>query len=879
MQPLYRQISFFAFLSASILLSSACGSGGGTPNAPPPPNSPAQTSIQIHPAAPTLHLHESLQFTATVTGSADNGVTWSLSEEAGSITPEGLYTAPDVAGTYQVVATSRADPSRRQTAAVTVIDLPPPATVSIRLNPETAQLEVTQHLHLTAAVSGAADAAVIWTIEEGDGGAVLPEEGGALYTPAKVGTFHIVASSPADPSARAVATVTVNPSPPPPVGSVQVRIAPEKFTLRTGEQIRLAADVFGAADTAVAWTVQEGPLGGSIGPEGVYTAPGRSGIYHINAASRADGSKSAQAIVTVVAPVMVTLSPSAAALGFGQQQTFQAAVTGSDNQEVDWAIQEGSAGGSIDAAADRATYTAPGTEGIFHLVATSRADRNRSAIAAVTVTPRAVISVEIQPKETSLSFGERQSFTATVRGDANQSVAWSIQGGGGAISPEGVYTAPNAEGVFQVVAQSTADPSRRAAATVTVRPPQARRTVERISVSSAGTPGNDFSRRPFLGGDGRFVAFESSASNLVAGDGNHFLDVFVRDRQAGTTRRVSVSSAGAEGDGISFGAKMSGDGRFIVFESQASTLVAGDTNGFADIFVHDLQTGVTERASVGNGNVEARSASAYAYTSWDGRFVVFYSSADNLVAGDTNGVADIFVRDRQAGTTERVSVSSDGVQGDAVSFCPSISEDGRFVSFVSYAKNLVPGDTNGAPDIFVHDPQTGETRRVSVSTQGVGGNDASSDAKISGNGRFVAFFSEASNLVPGDTNRVGDLFVHDLQTGTTTRVSTRTGGAEGDRVSYDARISRDGRYVTFDSDATNLVEGDNNNATDIYVHDRQTGITSRASADRNGVGGNGASQANRISGDGRFVAFDSSATNLVPGDSNERIDVFIASVP
>ncbi|TAK01695.1 MAG: hypothetical protein EPO39_14065 [Candidatus Manganitrophaceae bacterium] len=382
-----------------------------------------------------------------------------------------------------------------------------------------------------------------------------------------------------------------------------------------------------------------------------------------------------------------------------------------------------------------------------------------------------------------------------------------------------------------------------------------------------------------MGGDGRYVAFESLASNLVAGDTNGVLDLFVRDRETGLTRRVSVDSSGREGNGISFGSKMSGDGRFVVFESQASNLVPDDTNGFTDIFLHDLQSGTTERVSIGTGGVQADSASGYAYVNWDGRYVVFYSFADNLVPGDTNGAGDLFIRDRQTGETTRLSVRSDGAEGNEISFCPSISDDGRYVSFISYATNLVPGDTNGAPDIFVHDRQTGTTTRISVDSNGVEGNLASIDAKISGNGRFVAFYSEASNLAPGDTNRVGDLFVHDRETRTTTRVSIGSDGTQGNRISYDARISRDGRYVAFDSDATNLADGDTNGKGDIFVHDRQTGITRRASADRNGVGGNNASHANRISGDGRFIAFDSEASNLVSDDTNEKTDVFIASLP
>lgn len=876
----HRIISFI-FVPTLALLFSACGSGGG--GDPSPPGAPKAISIQISPDAPTIHTGEAIQFTATVDGSDNFAVTWTVAEEnAGAITPEGLYTAPDAPGIFHVVATSQADPSRQEIATVTVVDLSLPVPISIRIIPEAAQLATGQRLHLTATVGGS-DAAVVWEIEEGEaGGFLTPEEGGALYTaPGVEGTFRIFVFPEADPSVRAVATITVVAVPPPPPGTVAVQIIPETMAIGTGETFRFETSVTGSTDAAVVWTVQQGPLGGSVDAAGVYTAPDRPGSYDVIATSRADPSKSARATVTVTAPIMVSLTPAAAAISIDQQQTFQAAVTGSDNRNVIWSIQEGAAGGTITpGAGGRATYTAPGAEGIFHLVAASQADPSRTATAAVTVTFRPVISVVIQPETVSLSSNEQQPFTATVNGHSNRSVVWSVQETeAGTITENGLYTAPNREGTFHVVAASGADPVRRAIATVTVRASIPGRTVERISVGPSGTEGNGLSRRPFLGGGGRYVAFESIASNLVAGDTNGVQDLFVRDRETGTTRRVSVDSSGREGNDISFGSKMSGDGRFIIFESQANNLVPDDTNGFTDIFLHDLQTGTTERISVGTGGAQADSASGYAYVNRDGRYVVFYSFADNLVPGDTNAVGDVFIRDRQTGETTRLSVSDAGVQGNEISFCPSISDDGRYVSFISYSTNLVPGDTNGSPDIFVHDRQTGSTRRVSVDSRGVEGNLPSIDAKISGNGRIVAFYSEASNLVAGDTNRVGDLFAHDLQTGTTTRVSIRSNGAQGNRISYDARISRDGRFVAFDSDATNLVEGDTNGQGDIFVHDRQTGITTRPSTDRNGVEGNNGSHASRISGDGQFIAFDSEASNLVPRDTNRETDVFIASLP
>lgn len=881
MYSVCRRISFITLLPTLAFLLSACGSGGGG-DPSPSENAPGSISIQISPNAPTIQTHETLQFTATVTGSNNAAVTWSLSEaEGGSISAEGLYTAPEIPGVFHVVATSQADPSRQEIATVTVVDLSVPPPLSIRITPEAAQIATNQSLHLKVTVGGF-DSNVVWEVEEGAaGGSLMPEQGGALYTaPGVEGTFHIVVFPEADPSVRAVAAITVVTAPPPPPG-IAVRIIPEAISIETGETFRFQASVTGTADASVSWTVQQGPLGGSIDTAGAYTAPDRPGSYDVIATSRADPSKSARATVAVTAPIVVSLTPTAAAISVGGQQTFQAAVTGSENQNVIWSIQEGAAGGTITPGdGGRATYTAPGTEGVFHVIAASVADSTRIATAAVTVTANPVISVMVQPETVSLSFGEEQPFTATVSGHSNQSVVWSVlESDGGTISENGLYTSPNRGGTFHVVAASGADPSRRAAAAVTVRGPIPGRIVERISVGPGGAQGNGFSRRPFLGGGGRYVAFESVASNLVSGDSNGVQDLFVRDREIGTTRRVSVDSSGREGNEMSWGSKMSGDGRFVIFESQASNLVPGDTNGFADIFLHDLQTGTTERVSVGTGGVQANSASHYAYVNGDGRYVVFYSHADNLVPGDTNEVGDVFIRNRQTGETTRLSVSDTGVQGDQLSYCPSISDDGRHVAFISHATNLVPGDTNGSPDIFVHDRQTATTIRVSVDSRGVEGNLPSLDAKISGNGRIVAFYSSASNLAPGDTNQTGDLFVHDLQTRTTTRVSVNSSGTQGDRSSYDARISRDGRFVAFDSHATNLVEGDTNSKSDIFVHDRQTGITTRPSTDRNGVEGDNDSAANRISGDGRFVAFDSAASNLVAGDTNKQVDVFITSLP
>ena len=398
--------------------------------------------------------------------------------------------------------------------------------------------------------------------------------------------------------------------------------------------------------------------------------------------------------------------------------------------------------------------------------------------------------------------------------------------------------------------------------------------ITRVSVASDGTEADSSSYNPSISSDGRYVAFHSSATNLVAGDTNGYEDIFVHDTQTGTTTRVSVASNGTEGDSPSYNPSISSDGRYVAFESWARNLVAGDTSWEDDIFIHDTQTGTTTRVSVASNGTEADSSSYNPSISSDGRYVAFESDATNLVAGDTNGYDDIFVHDTQTGTTTRVSVASDGTEANDYSSEPSISSDGRYVAFSSDATNLVAGDTNQRDDIFIHDTQTGTTTRVSVASDGTEGDGVSWTSSISSDGRYVAFDSRAKNLVAGDTNWKDDIFVHDTQTGTTTRVSVASDGTEADGNSYNPSISSDGRYVAFISYATNLVAGDTNGDWDVFVHDTQTGTTTRVSVASDGTEGNGTSYALSISSDGRYVAFSSDATNLVAGDTNVMDDVF-----
>jgi Tol biopolymer transport system component len=424
---------------------------------------------------------------------------------------------------------------------------------------------------------------------------------------------------------------------------------------------------------------------------------------------------------------------------------------------------------------------------------------------------------------------------------------------------------------------------------------------ERVSVSSTGSQSDQISgriARPALSGNGRFVAFDSLADNLVPGDTNGVDDVFVRDRTAGTTTRVSVSSAGGQGNGASGWASISGDGRYVAFQSDATNLVPGDSNGATDIFVHDMVTGKTTRVSVSSAGALANRASFAPAISADGSAVAFSSNATNLVPGGTSKFSsEVYVHSLVTGKTTLVSVSSSGVPGNQFSAGPAISGDGTIVAFTSFASNLVPGITNDADNVFVHNLKTGKTINVSVSSSGVQGNGNSYTPAISGDGNVVAFSSEATNLVPGDTQplTVTDVFVHTVSTGITQRISVSTTGGQANGATagpdvtvrggsdFGPSISADGTLVAFDSIASDLVPGDTNECTltgvaqftlypgecpDVFVRDLVTGVTQRVSVSSTGGQSNDTSEDPAISGDGSTVAFFSLASNLGPVDTN-----------
>lgn len=408
-------------------------------------------------------------------------------------------------------------------------------------------------------------------------------------------------------------------------------------------------------------------------------------------------------------------------------------------------------------------------------------------------------------------------------------------------------------------------------------------TTLRVSVANDGSQGNGRTDSVFaFSADGRFVAFSSAASNLVPEDDHSSPDVFVRDLRSGTTTLVSVGVGGTRANDYSDRPSISGDGRYVAFVSHATNLVPGDTNGVSDVFVYDRQARRTVRVSVGadgaqaNGDLTWREAPVI---SGDGRHVAFASDASNLVPGDTNGNGDLFVRDWRAARTTRVSVSTTGAQSDHYSREAAISHDGRYVAWVSASSQLDPEDHNGFDDVFLRDRVARTTTRISRPASGGEPNNTSYLPALSPSGRFVAFYSHASNLTPGDTNDDGDVFVYDRTARATELVSVSSAGVQGNYASWKPAISGNGRFVAFNSGASNLVPGDRNGRMDVFVRDRKAGTTVLVSLAADGTQGNALSQYPSISRDGRQVVFQSEATNLVSGDTNNAADLFLRRLP
>jgi Tol biopolymer transport system component len=437
--------------------------------------------------------------------------------------------------------------------------------------------------------------------------------------------------------------------------------------------------------------------------------------------------------------------------------------------------------------------------------------------------------------------------------------------------------------------------------------------IERVSVAADGTEGNtdvsdDGPAR--ISANGEYVIFSSIASNLVPGDTNGKYDVFLVDRWTKQISRISTGMNGAEANGNSLSEDMTPDGRYIVFYSNASNLILADTNSVGDVFVYDQMNHTIVRVSVGTEGQQGDGNSAEGHISDNGRYMVF-SSLANSFSSETGGFDyDIFVRDRDTDAngifdepdetrTFRVSTGANGQEPDyhgSGSQRPDISGNGRYISFMSTATNLVdPPETDSFLDVYYFDrdadgnnvfdeikPGGTSVTRVTIDPEGNPANENTyldENAPMSYDGHYIVFPSDASNLVADDSNGQTDIFRRDMITGETVLVSVGPGSAAALGDSYEPSITNDGRYITFQSQAENLVTNDTNGWDDCFVNDMQAGDTTLVSLAWDASQGNSSSGPCFIAPSGQGIVFLSRASNLVPGKTNKLYDLFAIAKP
>jgi Tol biopolymer transport system component len=391
------------------------------------------------------------------------------------------------------------------------------------------------------------------------------------------------------------------------------------------------------------------------------------------------------------------------------------------------------------------------------------------------------------------------------------------------------------------------------------------RSVTLVSSDSAHLIADGDSHHPVLSGDGHSVAFYTAASNLVPGDENGFDDTFVKNLDTEGLMRVSSDVNGIPADEPSKDPDISADGRFVVFDSTAKNLVPGVTSTVSQVFIKDTSTGEIKPASASIDRIVANAECSGAAISSDGRYVVFASLADNLVPGDTNGMLDVYRTDRETGVILRVSEGPQAQEGNADSggdSGPAISADGRYVAFTTRATNFSEADTDDQEDIYIKDVLTGQMMLASMNAQGQKGNGNSNFPALSADGSQLVFRSQATNLSPADTDSDSDVFYRDLDQGTLMLVSADAAGQKGNQPSSDPAISADGLVVAFSSDATNLVTGILVQKRNIFVRSLSDDTILLASASEAGTPGDGDSASPSLTSDGQSVAYESLAANL-----------------
>ncbi|MDH5359007.1 MAG: PKD domain-containing protein [Gammaproteobacteria bacterium] len=402
--------------------------------------------------------------------------------------------------------------------------------------------------------------------------------------------------------------------------------------------------------------------------------------------------------------------------------------------------------------------------------------------------------------------------------------------------------------------------------------------VERISVSVGQTQANGNSYLVSNSADGRYVAFGSDASNLVAGDTNGVRDVFLRDRSLGTIERISTDSNELQSPYLSRAPSVSADGRYVSFETMGP-LLSGSSAGVFQIYRRDRSNGETHLVSGSSSGVAGNAHSSRSSISADGRYVLFYSRANNLVSGDSNGVHDVFLKDMQTGTLEVISTNSSGIPGNGDSFEAAMSSDARFVAFTSMATNLIDSSITRQRHVYLRDRQNGTTRLVSKTSSGVLANQPAFSPALSDDGRYIVYYSKASNLAAGVSGSTIQILLYDATSGNNVLLSKNANGTEGNDLSYSPSISADGNLIAFTSFANNLVHGDNNAVSDVILMDRLTNEVRVITQAESGQSGNGSAIGTPVlSRTANSIVFSTYASNLLPGDTNNVADIFVASL-
>lgn len=403
-------------------------------------------------------------------------------------------------------------------------------------------------------------------------------------------------------------------------------------------------------------------------------------------------------------------------------------------------------------------------------------------------------------------------------------------------------------------------------------------TIERLNLNPQGGVAYASSGTADMTPDGRFVALGSDAYSLVAGDTNGFQDAFVRDRQLGVTELVSLSSTGAQLSGSSNPVRISADGRYVLFMSWADDVHPDDPDTLLDFFVRDRTLGTTELISRRPAGSPI-GCEFEADMSSDGRFVVFYSADKLIVPGDTDDSLDVFLHDRNSTTTILVSVDGQGIKpGIPGAGFPSVSDDGKRVTFLAPAPNWIPGNSL-TEQIWLKDLNDDSVQLITVRPDGQPSFLPSLTSSISGNGRFVAFMNRGDDLTPDEIYNgwIEDIYVRDVEAGATELITKSWTGGPANHYSTYPSITADGRFVAFVSYASNLValDGNGSGIPDVFVHDRQTSVTTLASVGHQGQFSSQGAYGARVSDDGRVVTFTSLDPGLLPGSGVYNYDAYL----